>query len=164
MLATPCSSWSSARHGPRDYSGPPPALRNRTDSIMGFSDLSASDLIRVEVGNRTMQGTAQIITACIHHHVPVILENPIQSMLWDAPPIKHLLAQGAQKTTTDYCLFGAVWRKRTRFATWSFPHGLPALAKTCKSLGGKCDRTGVKHVQLTGWVRGSSRTLLAQEC
>ena len=62
------------------------------------------------------------------------------------PPVEGIIARGARRTTTDYCLFG--WRGRARFAL-----GLPALARTCKASGSKRDRTGLKHVQLTGWVR-----------
>ena len=96
MLATPCSSWSAARHGPlpgapgsSNNSAPPP-LRDRKSNIYGFAQLSPQDKRRVELGNRTMQSTSEVLQACLEKGVAFVMENPIQSMLWNAPEIRKV--------------------------------------------------------------------------
>ena len=83
-LATPCTSWSRARHGPINSNWGP--IRSN-QFVYGFKNLSDKDLTKVTIGNKTMRFTAHIISNCIHFKTPCFLENPATSMLWRAPPI-----------------------------------------------------------------------------
>ncbi len=140
---TPCSSWSTARHGR------PPPLRDRKEGIYGLPNLSKADAERVRLGNATMKATAKIIRACEEAKVPVMLENPINSMLWAAPEVMACReAPSYLQNHGDYCQHGAKWRKRTRFATWCVPFKIEALCKLCKGKKGFCSRSGKKHVLL----------------
>ena len=89
--------------------------------------------------------------------VPCLLENGATSMLWAAPEIKTLMV-GACSITGDYCLHGARYRKRTRFATWNCKKDVVKGSKLnmrCSSKKGICDRTGAKHEELSGKATGN---------
>jgi hypothetical protein len=86
-LATPCTSWSRARHGP-PHSGWCTIRTNK--HIMGLPDLKPRDCDKISLGSRTMLVTARIIRLCIACHVPCFFENPASSMIWLAGPIQHL--------------------------------------------------------------------------
>ena len=77
-LGTICKSWGRARRGPPGSSwGPVRSAKH----IYGFPDLSASDRSKIVIGSATMRQSAEFIHACVHSHIPVILENPVASML-----------------------------------------------------------------------------------
>ena len=61
---------------------------------------------------------------------------------------------------TDYCLFGVPWRKRTKFLYCHVDLG--DIACKCASRQGRCDRTGLPHIQLAGAQDGVMRTKLAE--
>ena len=80
--ASPCGSWSAARHG-TPSSGCPPPLRGRgLEEIYGLPGLSARDQTRVIIGNATMRATADYVKEMIVAKRPVVVENGITSMLW----------------------------------------------------------------------------------
>ena len=128
--------------------------------IYGLPGLSAKDQTQVELGNATMRASVRLIEACAQQGCPVFLENPITSMLWFVPEVQALRKHLRYcDLTCDYCQFGERWRKRTRFAAWCAPMW-PALSKRCKSKGGRCTRTKLLHVQLSGVAKapkGSKR-------
>ena len=86
-LATPCTTWSRARHGPL-YSAWGPLRDN--NHIYGFPRLSVGDRSKVVIGNKTMQFSARLIRLCLHAKVVCFLENPCSSMMWVAPPIQRI--------------------------------------------------------------------------
>lgn len=160
--ASPCGSWSCARHG-TPGSGCPPPLRSRDpEHIYGFADLSARDQMRVNVGNATMRSSADYIKEGKEAKLPVVLENGILSMLWQAPEIKKLVDEGGLAHTCDYCQHGTAWRKRTRFVAWNAKRS-EDLSRLCSSKGGICDHTQKPHTKLTGWTRGGAKTREAEE-
>lgn len=111
-----------------------------------------------------MYKTAQIITLANLHHIPIILENPCTSMLWEAPPIKKIVQHSRHiAVTCDQCQFGTRWRKRTRFSCWNC-NGLQSLDKRCTGAAGCCNKTGKPHIILKGRSpEGPLWTALAQE-
>ena len=76
-----------------------------------------------------MRQSAEFIHARVHAHIPVILENPVASMLWLAPPIRNQLgATSCQITSVDQCQFGARWRKTHASRRMALPHPEPSAA------------------------------------
>lgn len=64
--------------------------------IFGFPELSGAQREKVGIGNATMRATARIVRCAIACRVPVFLENPNSSMIWQAPPIKRLIQRRRQ--------------------------------------------------------------------
>ena len=146
-LATPCTSWSRASHGPVGSSWGP--LRSR-DHLFGFPGLCVGDQLKILLGNKTMFATARIIRCCRRVHVPCCFENPAGSMIWKVDPIARLCKGGfSRSNTTDFCQHGAKWRKRTRVQTW-FCQPSDLLNKCCQGRHGLCSRTGRHHIILKG--------------
>ena len=145
-LATPCSTWSRARRGPRDSAWGP--LRDLV--ITGNPGLSPKDQAKVEAGNRTAQATAYIINLAIALKVPTALENPASSRLWEAPCLRRALSHRSCSTVVvTMCSFGARWRKATKVALWhrSIPD---CSARSCHGPRGSCQHSGQPHIQLVG--------------
>ena len=161
MLATECKTWSRARHGPVGTSWGP--IRSRRH-IMGLPNLCQRDHDKVSLGNKQMAHTADIISACVKHCIPCILENPINSLLFAAKPIHDLLQdQSCVSITTDQCQFGSRWRKRTRFACWHCGD-VSILDVRCVGHKGICSLSGKPHIVLRGsGPNGVLWTKLAQE-
>ena len=132
-LATPCTSWSRARHGPFGSSWGP--LRSN-QHIYGIPGLRSDDVCKSVVGNQTMKCIAHIVRLCEKFHVPTFLEIPAGSMLWLAPPIARCCRfSGSQKAVCDFCQNGARWRKRARIPSWNASQ-IPYLSYTCQGHGG----------------------------
>ena len=117
--------------------------------------------MRVDIGNMTMRASADYITANVEAKVPAVLENGVQSMLWNAPEIKKVVQSGIFHTC-DYCQHGTAWRKRTRFVAWNAERS-DDLSRLCSSKKGICDRSGERHATLTGWSRDGAKTRAAEE-
>eukprot|EP00972_Heterocapsa_arctica_P011045 1618062-Heterocapsa_arctica.AAC.1 len=70
-----------------------------------------------------MRFTLQIIRRCVDLGVPVCLENPAASMMWQLPPLQKLASHVACRPyVTDFCQHGAAWRKRTLVMSWHCVH------------------------------------------
>ena len=160
-LATPCSSWSRARHGPVGSSWGP--LRS-SYHIWGIPNLSSRDQAKIRHGNATVRATCHIIRCAVQFKVPCFLENPAGSMMWQAPPIKKLcMHRSSQVFITDFCQHHARWRKRTRVQAW-FDQDVPQFHLQCHGRAGICSRTQKHHIILKGQdpVSGQLWTQLAQ--
>ena len=153
-LGTPCDSWSRARHD-IDKSGP----RSQTH-IMGKNDLSAKDRIRVCVGNMTMLFSVKLISIACKSKIPIIIENPATSFLWDAPAMRRV-SSGHTDVIVDFCQFGKRWRKRTRLRAWNFSI-LSTCERKCCGRRGICSRTLLPHIQLRGKLGGQALTKIAE--
>lgn len=146
-LATPCTTWSRARHGPVGSSWGP--LRTN-QYLFGIPGLCFRDICKVKDGNKTMSATARIIRVAHTCAVPCCLENPAGSMMWLAPPIDRCCGFGSSRGfITDFCQHGAKWRKRTRIQTWHCQPA-PALEQCCNGRNGYCPKHGRKHIILKG--------------
>ena len=146
-IATPCSSFSRARHGPPGTSWC--ALRD-ANNLYGFPGLATSARQAVTLGNVLMKFSAQILRRCAAMHIPAFLENPATSFLWIMPPILAVSSTStAISSAYDACQYGAPWRKRTGILSVnSFSD--PSVSKRCMGRRGMCSRTGCQHVVLTG--------------
>ena len=142
---TPCSSFSLARKG----DGGPPPLRSRQE-LWGLPRLAPWDQDKVKIGNRLMQITVDVLTACHHRGILWSVENPLGSYLWLMPPMRGLAALGA-RIEFDMCQFGSPHMKPTAILT-SAP--LQALAQRCDR-----DVRPHDHVALVGTeiVRGKKQ-------
>ena len=104
---------------------------------------------KVEQGN----GHAKFMAACVREAITVgcdhWTENPHTSFLWKQPAWESILEEGAASAgqdhgpfVTDYCRFGARWRKRTRIYT-SLGLKNQRLLCCCK----------VPHLRLSGYSK-----------
>ncbi|CAK0818121.1 unnamed protein product [Prorocentrum cordatum] len=124
-LGTPCSSFSRARDVPP---GPPPLRSN--SSPMGLDDLSPADADEVRVGNLLMFFSVAVMRDTMLLGIPATLENPARSRIWICPAMQRL--QKSSKinfTVTDFCMWGAQWRKSTGFLSTGLC--MDALAEVC---------------------------------
>ena len=146
-IATPCSSWSRARHGPRGSAWGP--LRD-ADHLEGLADLADVDKAKVIVGNKLRDFTCSVVRWCAQRGTPCVVENPISSMLWASKAMQDLKKlPGFGECFFDFCQFGTSFRKRTRLWYWHFPN-LESVAFHCTGTRGNCSQTGKLHVHLTG--------------
>ena len=153
-IATPCSSWSAALHGPPGSSWC--ALRSK-HHIYGLPGLDARCRERCRIGNCLMRRTAAVLSRARSLVVPCFVENPVTSMLWQAPPIAKIIETGETLSTTyDACGYGARWRKRTRIISVHAPPR-PQLCKLCAGRKGVCSFTGLPHIVLSGVDPSSKR-------
>ena len=130
-------------------------FRNR-DFPWGRPDLSLANQRKVNFGNATLLATAQIVSSCVFHGVPVAVENPLTSLAWNAPLMSDLCQlPSCQVATLHQCQYGAPWKKPTRLCCWGAGHFSPQLCKVCKSRNGKCSRSGKFHVKLQGKKPGT---------
>ena len=83
-LATPCTTWSRARHGPVGSSWGPLCDKRH---LFGLRRLSPKDCDKIRTGNATALFTLEVTRLCQLFHVPCLLENPSGSMLWKLPKL-----------------------------------------------------------------------------
>eukprot|EP00974_Lingulodinium_polyedra_P072270 6994903-Lingulodinium_polyedra.AAC.1 len=73
---------------------------------MGLPGLTASQVLKVAAGNTQMQFTCKVIRLCLRLGVPVYVENPGMSYLWNAPPMARLCALPHHAShLQDFCGF-----------------------------------------------------------
>jgi hypothetical protein len=152
----PCTSFSIAR--------------DRTSRIRsalypwGLPDLTPHNMIVVKEGNRCLQATIRIIL-CLHRHkLPWILENPQTSRIWYVTALHNLDKDARVQTyVTDFCRYGAKWRKRTRFMLGNCDNlDAQRLNLKCQTRHFCCE-THKAHIQLSGFApSGQSWTRIAQ--
>ena len=153
-LATQCSSWSRARRGPPGSNW---CLIRNNQFIYGVPDLNISNQQKVDTGNTQMKNSAHLIRMCVVSGTPVMLENPVTSLMWSAPPVCALLRlKCCQSTTFDMCGFGTRWKKGTRIAAWNCV-SLDSLSRKCSGRKGICSFSHKPHIVLSGSCAGSSK-------
>lgn len=156
-LGTPCNTWSRARRG--GGNGPAPIRDN--DHLWGLPNLSEKDQSKIEVGNALLKFSAAVFRLCVSLKIPVVLENPLTSMLWKTPPIQHLLSHKyVFHEYTDFCQENKPFRKRTQFM---FAHtDIRHCRRHCTAKRGVCSKSGKPHVQLVGSKDGVFLTKWAE--
>ena len=156
-MRPPCLTFSVARcsHAP---------LRS-SDYPSGLPHLDELQKKQVTRANTLVRNMLRIVKLALAHNVPFIIENPHSSFLWKLPSMIALAeTPGVRMIVCDQCMFGARWRKRTRFLVGAVnPLDAEGLARRC--FGQRyCDRSGVKHQILQGRAPGgASWTLVAQK-
>ena len=149
MLATPCTSWSMARNRTN-------VIRNRLEPWgirFPAKPLSERDKASLDMGNRTMRATLELIRCFEQEGVPWCLENPATSNMWHVPQLMALARKShVQLIEVDQCSFGQPWRKRTTLLfSRCDAQDVQALADKHKCCGRRvCDYSRKEHIQLTG--------------
>lgn len=165
-LDMPCASWSSARR----WDGGPPPLRGDDwdasiftgDSGWGRQDLRRHDQDKASEGNYLLLMTCILCVSAFLNGVPGYIENPASSRVWKSPLMKVLLhAVNGTFHTVSFCRYGTQWRKDTTFMTWLLPADSWA-PRRCSTPSGRCVRSGKRHVLLSGKVKQTYKTLIAQ--
>ncbi|CAK0867123.1 unnamed protein product, partial [Prorocentrum cordatum] len=147
-LGTPCTTWTQALRQP---------LRTRTRP-MGRADLLPREAAKVRMGNRTFHLSCDVIELCLELRIPVFVENPAGSLIWQARRLQRLLQHpSCQLLTFDGCQYDAPWRKRTSVAAWNAVD-LSRLQRRCAGRRGMCSRSNRPHVILTGHAGGAHLT------
>jgi hypothetical protein len=130
----------------------------------GLPDLTPHNMIVVREGNQCLQATIRIIL-CLHRHkLPWILENPQTSRIWYVTALQNLDEDPRVQTyVTDFCRYGAKWRKRTRFMLGNCDNlDAQRLNRKCQTRHSCCE-THKAHIQLSGFApSGQSWTSIAQ--
>ena len=92
-----------------------PAVRS-SERPEGLENVSAAMKEKIKVGNAMASWLAGFVDAALALHMVVWIENPAGSFLWLLSSWKKVIAKhNLQCFYTDYCAWGAPWRKRTRF-------------------------------------------------
>jgi hypothetical protein len=146
FFGTPCTTWSNAAR---------PAARSK-EHIWGLPGLPEHRLDAVRIGNRQARLTARWIRRCVLQGVPVMLENPLTSLLWRCPCLETLFRHPAFRSAHfTMCAFGARWRKATRVAAWHLDVS-SLQGKVCTSRNHICDFSCRPHLRLHGNMPSSS--------
>lgn len=104
---------------------------------------------KVAQGNSFSAWLASVVLSCTQEEILVLIENPWMSYLWDQPEWLNLLEDSrCAFFTTDFCCWGAPWRKRTRFFTNS---SLRSLSFLCR-----CSSPAM-HTRLVGYSKQHRR-------
>ena len=97
-----------------------------------------------------MYMTAALIRCCIKFGVPCMLENPVNSMLFQAFSIAKLLKhKSCTSVIFDRWRFGIRWRKRTRLVMWNCCES-DSLDIRCMGSASLCSASGKSHILLKG--------------
>jgi hypothetical protein len=100
--------------------------------------------------------------ACIKHGIPWLLENPLSSLPWLAPPISWLLGPlSVQQTIVHQCQYGTSLTKPTHLYLGNLSADL--LACTCRQKEKTCSATGRPHYVLNGTTKSVFCTQAAKE-
>ena len=139
MLVPPYDSFSAACDRAR-------AVRTR-DWPWGLPPefLSIAEQKKIQVGNACFRSCFSLIRLLERHRIP-----------WYLPYFHRLCSQPhVQTVISDFCQFGKLWRKRTRFSCGNIElDDLHRLQHKCSGHG-ICSRTGRPHFQLTGTGPGN---------
>ena len=162
-LGTPCSTWSTARRG---FAGRPGGPLRSLQFPYGVPEAldRPLDKMKIEVGNKTMRVSVQLLRTCVQRGVPCALENPCSSRLFRVGPVAQICRHAAARVhVCDFCQFGCPYRKRTKVVFWHL--GMCSnLQRLCTGRHGQCSQTGQPHVILRGNAPGSNkpRTAMAE--
>ena len=144
-FGTPCTTWSRARK----YDGGPRPLRDDGIGLMGLSDLSAAEHLKVDEGNKLLLATVRLCELCLSFDISWIIENPFSSRIWLTRQLQFFLQHGAHLSCADFCAYGMPWKKSTGFLVFGWDH-FKQLSHVCQPVNGRCQYTGRKHIILTG--------------
>ena len=143
----PCNTWSCARRAPRGSRMPQPLRGDSEEHIMGLPGLLPTDREKVLKANRMLYGARKLVKKCLKLGIPGYLENPLTSRIWKSKIVKRLLQDPrVHFIKTHMCMYGTQWRKATGLLVWNVQ---PFDMLKCHGRHA-CDRTGRKHLQLTG--------------
>lgn len=119
-----------------------PAVRSRLHPE-GLQQMTDATRQKVHTGNEMANWLEKFIDRALQKGLVVWIENPAGSFLWLMPSWTRLIEKHSLRSFyTDYCAWGAPWRKRTRFYGSFAAAGLSLLC-SC----------GKRHIQLRGYSK-----------
>ena len=132
------------------------APRRGKSRPLGRPDSAEGQFGSTAASSQTLHVIEMIIHTCDTAHVPWILENPANSLLWSTPRITSWAHLGhVTQAVSDMCAFGARWKRRTRFMCSRCAEDLCIpLDYKCRACGGKCSFAHGQHLQLRGRAPG----------
>ena len=153
-LGVPCGTCSAARDiSLKNGRGPVP-LRSK-EFPMGLPGLSQINQERVAKANAVYMNAARIINEALLHGGLVIIENPLNSLLWSIPFYHRLLSRNFIDVTFQHCKWNGdsvpSRKKWTCLRTNVF--GLKALEGPCKR----------SHLHLPWGVKSDGQFATAEE-
>ena len=120
----------------------------------GLTSASPKDKAVLALANLVTANAFRLVTAFCKVGVPVSIENPHGSLLWQCSAFKAWQAEfNPQTVVIDYCCFGEPYRKRTRLITWHRNHQADGKS-FLHELARKCPGVKVgkhEHQNLSGW-------------
>ncbi len=152
-FGVPCATFSRARY---------PAIRSRRH-LWGIPNVSETDKQILNISNKVTKNALILIDICLTYAVPITIENPHSSMLWQLPFFRRNLKSGRlQQTVLDFCQYGEPWRKRTLFASSGIPN-MDKIGLRCTGKNRICSKTKVEHVILRGRHKSGKNMTKAAE-
>ena len=152
MLATPCTSFTTARNRTRGPIRSKKRPRGLTHYAWGerFREV---DRRALRVGNQCLDATIDVFDECVRSNTPACLEQPRNSYMWHDRRLRHVLGRGRViYVDVDQCAFGRPWKKTTRLA-FTCCHDADfgrLMSARCAGKGGWCSYNKAYHVQLSG--------------
>ncbi|CAK0822424.1 unnamed protein product, partial [Prorocentrum cordatum] len=126
-------------------------LGTSNSSPMGLDDLSHADADKVRVGNLLMFFSVAVMRDAMILGIPATLENPARSRIWICPAMQRLQTSNKINfTVTDFCMWGAQWRKSTGFLSTGLCMDALAEARCLGAKRGLCKRSGQPHIPIQG--------------
>ncbi|CAK0811898.1 unnamed protein product [Prorocentrum cordatum] len=120
-------------------------------SPMGLGDLNPADADKVRVGNLLMFFSVAVMRDAMMLGIPATLENPARSRIWICPAMQRLQTSNMINfTVTDFCMWGAQWRKSTGFLSTGLCMDALAEARCLGAKRGLCKRSGQPHIPIQG--------------
>jgi hypothetical protein len=161
-MGTPCSSFSLARRGKAGSPGGP--LRLKGKYILGhrLALARAGDRLKIQIGNKCAEASAEIAKTANRAACPWALENPGSSRLFHHPSIAECInLPGVHSRKLDMCRYSRGYKKSTRVLIGCVDEAIAPqlLTKRCS-----CKADGREHTILEGRSpsTGRPRTASAQ--
>ena len=138
-----CSSFSRAVRPPVRFRLYPKGLPQLTTNMQR----------KVEEGNSFSRWLADLVDSALRLGLLILVENPWMSFLWDQSEWKALLqGRACDFFTTDFCVRGMPWRKRTRFFTNCALRGCKLFCQ-CEAPGGHQRLSGYSSKHRVPWTK-----------
>ena len=128
---------------------PPPLRGDSPSEILGLPDVSPSDVQKIKLGNQTARWVIRVFRLAARRGIPVVIENPANSRLGLAPPVRTLI-HNFKSATFTHCMYGSQFKKATKLLYANID--LSPLSRHCR--GRVCQVTQRPHVALSGKVEG----------
>ena len=155
-LGTPCNGLTQARRGPPG-SRMPDRLRDRAH-LRGLAGLAPKDVEALRISNMTTDRGGALQRIALARGLPVGVENPPGSFLWQFPSRQRAAAHPCTETrAVDYCSCSTPFRARTKLLLWHHRPS-PALDAMHCTGRGTCSFTRQPHLQLSGATSAGFRT------
>eukprot|EP00959_Pyramimonas_sp_CCMP1952_P211135 4418838-Pyramimonas_sp.AAC.1 len=121
---------------------------------MGIDGLSSAEASRLKVGNASFHVACRVIGLCASPGIPVFLENPLTSLMWQAPRFVALSRLTSFSSSVCHMgQYGTPWKKPTRICAWHGGSGYHICQK-CRPCGRVCSRSQRPHLVLSGKAPG----------